>query len=56
MDDVVEATITNSEAVEVMKLIKEYLYQGGNGFNADKLESVLYAFEWANRIVIETEK
>ena len=51
-----EATITNSEAVEVMNLIKEYLYQGGIGFNNDKLERVLYAFEWADRIVIESEK
>jgi hypothetical protein len=51
-----EATITNSEAVEVMNLIKEYLHQGGTGFDDDKLERVLYAFEWADRIVIESEK
>jgi len=51
-----EATISNAEAVEVMRLIKEYLYQGGTGFNADKLERVLYVLEWADRIVIEPEK
>ena len=52
-----EITITSADAFEAIKLIQEYLYKGGTGFDGDALERVLDALGEADRIVIipETE-
>jgi len=47
-----EATITSEDATEVIRLIEEYLCQGGTGFDDNKLTRVLDALSWADRIVI----
>jgi hypothetical protein len=47
-----EAKVTTSEAVEVIRLIYEYLNKGGTGFDAEKLENFLDAILEADRIVI----
>ena len=47
-----EITITNAAAIEAKRLIEEYMFQGGSGFNVDLLEQVLDALGEADRIVI----
>ena len=47
-----EITITSADAVEAMRLIQEYLYKGGTGFDAEALERVLEALGEADRITI----
>lgn len=51
-----EYAITSKDAYETIKLINEYLMQGGTGFDDEALERVAEALSWANRIVIESEK
>lgn len=47
-----EWSITKAEANEVVRLINEYLQQGGSGFDDDKLAQAAEALMWANRIRI----
>jgi len=47
-----EWAITREEACEVARLVAEYLQQGGNGFDNNKLEHALEALMWADRIRI----
>lgn len=51
-----EITISVEAAVEAKRLIQEYLFQGGAGFDADLLEQVLDALDEADRIVIGEEE
>lgn len=51
-----EISITHDEATEVARLINEYLFQGGNGFEHERLANVREALMWADRIrIIKTE-
>jgi hypothetical protein len=47
-----EFSITREEAGEVIRLINEYLFNGGTGFDDDRLERVAEALSWADRIRI----
>lgn len=47
-----EWAITRDEATEVARLINEYLFQGGNGFEHERLANVREALMWADRIRI----
>jgi hypothetical protein len=47
-----EVTIQNKDALEALKLINEYLMQGGIGFDHDALERFAEALSEANRIVV----
>ena len=47
-----EITISNADAFEVIKLIQEYLFKGGTGFDAEVLERVLDVLWEADRIII----
>lgn len=49
---ITEIEITAAAAIEAKRLIQEYLFQGGNGFNDELLEQVLTALDEADRIVI----
>jgi hypothetical protein len=51
-----EWTISHDTAAEVARLINEYLFQGGSGFDDEKLADAREALMWADRIVIESEK
>ena len=48
-----ETTISLLAAIEVIKLIEEYLTQGGTGFDAELLTEALEGLRWGDRIVIE---
>ena len=47
-----EATISGHAAIETIRLIKEYLQQGGTGRDENALLETLQALEEADRIVI----
>lgn len=52
-----EWAITRDEATEVARLINEYLFQGGNGFEHERLANVREALMWADRIrIVEKEE
>jgi hypothetical protein len=52
-----EVTVTNADAVEVIRLIDEYLNKGGTGLDAEKLETFLNALREADNILIrETDQ
>ena len=46
------AKLTNAQASETIKLIQEYFFKGGVGFDNDKLESMLNALIEADQIII----
>ena len=51
-----EIAITHDVAAEVARLINEYLFQGGAGFDNEKLAEAREALMWADRIrIIKTE-
>ena len=50
-----DATISNAAAVEVIRLIEEYLHQGGTGRDETLLVEALRALEDADHITIEEE-
>ena len=47
-----EVTIKSTDVLETIKLIDEYLKQGGIGFDHDALERVAEALNEADHIVI----
>ena len=47
-----EFSITRDEATEVARLINEYLFQGGWGFDNERLANAREALMWADRIRI----
>jgi hypothetical protein len=47
-----EVTIQNKDALEALKLINEYLLQGGIGFDHDALERFAEALSEADSFVI----
>ena len=49
------ATISHHAAVEVIRLIEEYLYQGGTGRDEHALIEALHALEEADAIEIAPE-
>jgi hypothetical protein len=51
-----EIIISSHDATQAMRLIWEYLEQGGTGFDADALARVSEALSEADRIVIETDE
>ena len=50
-----DVTVAHSDVEEVIALIQEYLFQGGDGRDGDALERVLSALSYADRIVILRE-
>jgi hypothetical protein len=49
--------ISHDTAAEVARLINEYLFQGGSGFDDEKLADAREALMWADRIrIIKTEE
>lgn len=50
------ATISHHAAVEVIRLIEEYLYQGGTGRDEHALIEALHALEEADAIEIAPEE
>jgi len=50
-----EITISPAIATEGIRLIEEYLYNGGSGFDHEKLESLMDAIQHADRIVVMKE-
>lgn len=52
-----EIAITHDTAAEVARLINEYLFQGGAGFDGEKLAEAREALMWADRIrIIKSEE
>ena len=47
-----EITVSNTDVFEAIKLIQEYLFKGGTGFDAEALERFLDALWEADRIII----
>jgi len=52
MTDSAEIEITDLVAIEVVKLIEEYLKEGGSGFNEDLLFAGMIALDNAKKIII----
>jgi hypothetical protein len=50
-----EITISAADAGEALRLIQEYLFEGGTGFSAEALERAADALGNADRIVIQSE-
>lgn len=48
-----EFEISSESAIEVIRLIEEYLFQGGTGRNEEILLECLAALQEADRIVIK---
>lgn len=48
-----EVTISADDAIVALRLIDEYLHQGGTGFDAAALKRVADALGSADRIVIQ---
>lgn len=48
-----ECTISGKAAIEVIRLIDEYLFQGGDGRDEELLVEAREALEMADRIVIQ---
>jgi hypothetical protein len=52
-----EWAITSKDALEAIKLINEYLTQGGTGFDDDALGRVAEALAWADRVrIVKSEE
>ena len=51
-----EITITSADAFEAMKLIQDYLQEGGTIYDKEALERVEQALSKADRIVITPEQ